>query len=100
WIEVDGLELSDAGHVGEDCFADRGQECNHRFESVNPTQIKEEHNVGPGLFQASDQLWQTGERPILHDRVHNDVSPGRGNTPCPAQDVHVKSELRQKLTDV
>ena len=61
---------------------------------------EEEHNVGPGLSQAVGQLRQTGPRPIIHDRVHNNVSPGGGNTSSPAQDVHVKSGLRQKLTDV
>jgi hypothetical protein len=32
--------------------------------------------------------------------MHNNVWPGGGNASSPAQDVHVKSDLRKMLTDV
>src|SRR5262250_2773388 len=48
WIQIDGLELSYAGYVGEDFFTDRRKERDHRLESVDPIQINEEDNIGPG----------------------------------------------------
>jgi hypothetical protein len=99
-IQVNRLKLGEAGYMGEDCLADCGQESNHRFEVVNPVQKEEENNVWPGLSQAFDQLWQFRPCPIIHDRMHNNVLPGGGDTPFPSQDVHIKSRVRQKLTEM
>jgi hypothetical protein len=99
-FQVNRLKLGEARYTGEDCLADCGQESNHGFEVVDPIQIKEENNVWPGLSQAFDQLWQIRPCPIIHDRMHNNVLPGGGDTPFPAQDVHIKSCFRQKLTEV
>jgi hypothetical protein len=85
------FELGYAGYAAEDCLADGRQEGNHWVVVVNPPQIEEEHNVWLAFSHAFGQSWQIRPRPIIDDRMNNNVLLSSGDTSFFAQDVHSKA---------